>query len=140
MKTYGNYDKYFYFRTVTDEDNDDDFDASLIIPVGNITGLEPYSGISNIRLWFEGGQGRANAFDFYPYDRAANLNSYVDLAVTRGKIKEVMEELVSAMNAGPHHDGVIVVRDEVTTDYDGSVRSAVTLSNDITAVSNIVNN
>ena len=140
MTKYGKYDKYFYFRDVADEEDDDDYGASVIIPVGNITGLEPFSAITNIRVWYEGGHGRANSMDNYPLDRPSNLNSYVDLTVTRGKIKDVMRELVAAMNAGPHNDGVIVVFDSSTTDFDDTTRGTATLSNDITAISDLVVN
>jgi lipopolysaccharide export system protein LptA len=37
------------------------------------------------------------------------------LTVTRGKMKEVTAELVSAMNSGPHSDGFVVIADNVTT-------------------------
>ena len=140
MTKYGKYDKYFYFRDVADEIDDDDYGASVIIPVGNITGLEPFSSISNIRLWYEGGHGRSLSMDNYPVDTPSNLNSYIDLTVTRGKIKDVMHELVSAMNAGPHNDGVIVVFDSTTTDFDDTTRGTATLSSDITAISDIVVN
>jgi len=33
--------KYFYFRDVADEDNDDDISASIAIPVDSICGVVP---------------------------------------------------------------------------------------------------
>ena len=36
-------DKYFYFRTVADQDDDDAKADSLMIPVDRLTGIEPYN-------------------------------------------------------------------------------------------------
>ena len=47
------YDKYFYFRSATDEDDDDAAVNSVMVPVKNITGMEPYGAITNVRVWFE---------------------------------------------------------------------------------------
>ena len=127
MANAGKYDKYFYFRAVTDEDDDDDSADSVMVPVNKITGLEPNSAITNIRVWFE------SMLDKNTQDRVSLQNGYVDLTVTRGKLKEVMATLVSAMNAGPHSDGVTVIADDTTTDYDGTVRSGKYLHPDITA-------
>jgi len=108
MANAGKYDKYFYFRA-----------------------LEPSSAITNIRVWFE------SELNTHVQDKVSLQNGYVDLTCTRGKLKEVMATIVSAMNAGPHSDGVTVIADDVTTDYDGTLRSAKYLHNDITACSAI---
>ena len=127
MANAGKYDKYFYFRAVADEDDDDDSAASVMVPVNKITALEPSSAITNIRVWFE------SELNTLTQDRVSLQNGYVDLTCTRGKLKEVMSTLVSAMNAGPHSDGVTIIADDVTTDYDGTVRLAKYLHPDITA-------
>ena len=124
------YDKYFYFRAVTDEDNDDDQAASVMVPVNKITALEPNSAITNIRVWFESEANYAMV-----QDRVSLQNGYVDLTITRGKLKEVMEAIVAAMNAGPHSDGVTVIADDVTTDFLGTTRPATYIHPDITACS-----
>ena len=131
-----NSNNYFYFRSVTDEDADIDATNSVMVPTKNITGMEPYDAITKIRIWFE--NVTAPTLAGGSFDKIPNNQSYVDLTVTRGKLKDVIAEIVSAINAGPRHDGVTVVADDVTTDYDGSTRAGVYLSNDITAVADIV--
>ena len=135
MANTGQYDKYFYFRSVTDEDDDDAATNSVMVPTKNITGLEPYDAITKIRVWFENQTDHSVAGG--SFDKTAGRQSYADLTVTRGKIKDVMAEIVQAINAGPHHDGVTVIADDVTTDFDGTTRNAVYLSNDITACEDI---
>ena len=67
------------------------------------------------------------------------------LTVTRGRLKQVTEEIVAAMNAGPNHDGVTVIYDAMTTvDNASSIQGLVhgddgtvaarSLSGDITGV------
>ena len=130
------YDKYFYFRSVTDEDDDDAAVNSVMVPVKNITGMEPYDAITKIRVWFDNTTDPTIAGG--SFDKIANQQSYADLTVTRGKIKEVMEAIASATNNGPHSDGITVIADDTTTDYDGSLRAGKYLHNDITAVEDIV--
>ena len=93
--------KYFYFRDVTDEIDDDDASASIVVPVSNITGIGPAS-ITTLNVFFKNAKNEPS-------------NDYVTLTVTRGRLKEVMQELVAAMNSGPHSDGFVVVADNVTT-------------------------
>ena len=99
-------DKYFYFRDVADEIDDDDASASVVVPVENITAIGPHNSITTLNIWFKNLKGEPT-------------NDYVTLTVTRGKMKEVMAELVQAINSGPHSDGFVVVADLVTT-TDGS--------------------
>jgi len=117
------YDHYFYFRTVADEDDDDDSAASVMVPVGKIQGIYAAS-TTAIELAYESATNQP-------------VCDTVQLAVTAGKMKKVIHSLVSAINRGPHHDGVTVVADDVTTDFDGTTRSAVYLDSDITACSGI---
>ena len=77
-------------------------------------------------------------------DRA--LKRFKKKFMKTGKMKEVIAELVQAMNAGPHSDGFIVVADNVTTtDGASSIQgndqtvSAQYLSNDITSVAVVTN-
>ena len=95
-------DKYFYFRDVADEIDDDDASASVVVPVKNITAIGPHNSITTLNIWFKNLKNEA-------------VNDYVTLTVTRGKIKEVIAELVSAMNSGPHSDGFVVIADNVAT-------------------------
>ena len=95
-------ERYFYFRDVADEVNDDDASASVMVPVRNITAIGPGSAITNLDIWFQSGKNESH-------------QSNARLTVTQGKLKQVTEEIVSAMNAGPNHDGVTVIYDAVTT-------------------------
>tara|TARA_R100000742_G_C4271776_1_gene90803 strand:- start:49 stop:444 length:396 start_codon:yes stop_codon:yes gene_type:complete len=125
-------ERYFYFRDVADEANDSDDGASCMVPVKNITGIGPGNAITNLDIWFLSGKNESHM-------------SNARLTVTRGKLKQVTEEIVAAMNAGPNHDGVTVIYDAMTTvdnassiqglvhGDDGTV-SARSLSNDITGV------
>tara|TARA_R110001592_G_scaffold294513_1_gene564348 strand:+ start:58 stop:468 length:411 start_codon:yes stop_codon:yes gene_type:complete len=122
------YDKYFYFRTAADEDDDDGSQNSLMLPMGSITGIGPVTGITNVRIHFSQ-YGRNSG----KTDRVGGQNSFVDLVVTRGKIKEVINVLVDAMSGRVHDDGITTVIDLSTTDFDGSTRVAKFLHNDITS-------
>jgi hypothetical protein len=120
-------EKYFYFRDATNEDADLTAAVSATIPVSRITGMGPRS-TTAIDIWFSSLKNE-------------KANEYATLTVTRGKIREVMAELVQAMNGGPHSDGFVVIADNVTT-TDGATSiqgndvavSAKYLSNDITGV------
>ena len=100
-------DKYFYFRDVADEVDDDDASASVVVPVKDITGIGPHNSITTLNIWFKNLKNEA-------------VNDYVTLTVTRGKMKEVMHELVSLMNSGPHSDGFVVVADNCATTTNAS--------------------
>ena len=125
-------ERYFYFRDVADEANDSDDGASVMVPVKNITAIAPGNAITNLDIWFQSGKNESH-------------QSNARLTVTRGKLKQVTEEIVSAMNAGPNHDGVTVIYDANTivdsaTSIEGlvlgdnGVKSTRSLSNDITGV------
>jgi len=110
-------DKYFYFRDVADEIDDDDASASVVVPVKNITGIGPHNTFALLNIWFKNLKNEV-------------VNDYVTLTVTRGKMKEVMAELVSAMNSGPHSDGFVVIADNVATTTNASSIQG----NDVTVV------
>jgi len=125
-------ERYFYFRDVADEANDSDDGASVMVPVKNITAIAPGNAITNLDIWFQSGKNESH-------------QSNARLTVTRGKLKQVTEEIVSAMNAGPNHDGVTVIFDANTivdsaTSIEGlilgdnGVKSTRSLSSDITGV------
>ena len=60
-------------------------------------------------------------------------NDTVKLTVTAGKHTEVMQDIISAINGGPHSDGFIVVADDATTDADDTTKAAIYVSSHITA-------
>jgi len=112
--------KYFYFRDVADEDNDDDILSSIAIPIDSIAGVVPVA-ITTLEVYLKK-QGLVG-------------NTKVTLTVTRGKLQEVMAEIVSQMNGYTHNKAPLkVMCDAVTTDYDATTRSTVFFSEDVTAV------
>ena len=121
-------ERYFYFRDVADEANDNHDGASVMVPVKNITAIAPGSSITNLDIWFQSGKNESH-------------QSNARLTVTRGKLKQVTEQIVSAMNAGPNHDGVTVIYDAATTTHHADsiegndvTKAARSLSSDITGV------
>ena len=88
-------ERFFYIRDAADEVDDDTAADSVMVPVKNITAIGPGSSITELDLWFTSGKNEKHA-------------SRARLTVTRGKLKQVTAAIVSAMNAGPNHDGVTV--------------------------------
>ena len=125
-------DKYLYFRSQADEDNDDSSGDSALFPLKNFMGMHP-TGAAAITLFFLP-QIRQ------PHDEGSDAftnNDSVVLAITEGTAFEVMRDLVSAFNGGPHSDGFLVVADDMTTLLDNTTRDAVFLVNNITGVTSI---
>ena len=122
--------RYFYFRDVADEVDDDDNSSSVAIPVDQITGIVP-TAITTLDL-------------YYNHDRISDGTNAVQkatLTVTRGKLQEVCAAIASAANANPHHDGMLVVADIMATTNgsssiqgDGTVVSTRFTHPDITSV------
>ena len=44
--------RYFYFRDVADEINDDDNSSSLMLPVENITAIAPHNSTTTLNILF----------------------------------------------------------------------------------------
>ena len=118
-------DKYFYFRTEADADNDSAITGhSAMFPVSKFRGAEPSNGTPDeaadlVTLYFEpvaniesGGGG-----DFIIMDS-------VVLNVTVGQAKNVCQAIAEAANGHPHSDGIITVADDQTIIIGGSAGSA----------------
>ena len=131
-------DRFWYFRNEADEDDDDNTGASIMIPTSSITGFVT-TAINKLRIYFEYPALGNQLEKAVAGEQAAGNHGYVELNVTRGKIKQVMAVLVEAMNAGPHQTGFTVIADESTTDFDNSTRAKVFLHPDITGVQEIRN-
>ena len=127
--------KYFYFRTEADEDADDDKARSAMIPVDRFRGAIPTN---------SSGGTAANVITMY-FDSAINMagagqNGEIIIAdtvvlnVTVGKAKDVLVAIAEAANGHPHSDGVVVIGDDATTDYDGTTKAAVYVHSGITSV------
>tara|TARA_R100001594_G_scaffold77212_4_gene111839 strand:+ start:56 stop:469 length:414 start_codon:yes stop_codon:yes gene_type:complete len=121
-----NYEKYLYFRTIADEDDDDAAADSIALPSRRISAIAPRTDGSVI-VWFESVNNmHTNG------DNEEVIKDSVILNITTHTHKDVMKAIISAINGGPHSDGWVVVADDTTTDFDGSTRAAVYLHKDIT--------
>tara|TARA_Y100000593_G_C4058930_1_gene213425 strand:- start:40 stop:462 length:423 start_codon:yes stop_codon:yes gene_type:complete len=106
-------DKYFYFRTQADQDNDDGIDDSLCLPVRQIRSMNPSSDTA-ITISFDSVYNTSS-----DGDNEVVVADTVVLNINQGKAEEVMRTLVQAMNSSypAYNDGFIVVADDVTTTY-----------------------
>ena len=86
--------KYFYFRDVADENDDDDILASVAIPVDSIAGIVPTS---------------ITTLEVYLRKKGVVNNQKVILTVTRGYLKEVMQHLADYAVGNSHVDKPLVV-------------------------------
>tara|TARA_R100001224_G_scaffold110474_1_gene89145 strand:- start:34 stop:453 length:420 start_codon:yes stop_codon:yes gene_type:complete len=126
--------KYFYFRTEADEDADDDKARSAMIPVDRFRGAIPSNSSAGtsanvITLFFESALNMAGAGQ----NGEIIIQDTVVLNVTVGQAKNVLVAIAEAANGHPHSDGVVVIADDATTDYDGSTKSAVYVHSGITS-------
>jgi len=128
--------KYFYFRTEADEDADDDKAVSAMIPVDRFKGAIPTNSGSagtaadEITMYFESALNMANSGQ----NGEIVIQDTVLLNVTAGKAKDVCIAIAEAANGHPHSDGVVVIGDDATTDYDGTAKAAVYVHSGITSV------
>jgi len=119
--------KFFYFRDVANEDADDDISASIAIPVDSIAGIVPVA-ITTLELYLRK-NGLVN-------------DQKVTLTVTRGKLQEVMQELVAYANGYSYNKAPLqVMGDAATTTHNASsiegndnTKNSIFFSNDVTAV------
>lgn len=129
---------YFRGAGVTDEDDDDGLAAggagkltSLMIPASRFRGLVPGGSTSTIKMYFDSVknyQGDAVEAD------ENTVADFVILTVTAGKLREAMNDIIRAINGGPHATGFLVIADDVTTNVAGSTVSAVYASTHITGI------
>ena len=119
--------KFFYFRDVADEADDDDISASIAIPVDSIAGIVPVA-ITTLELYLKK-NGLVN-------------DQKVTLTVTRGKLQEVMHQLVQYANGYSHSKAPLTVMgDAAATTHNASsiegndnTKSTIFFSGDVTAV------
>ena len=102
--------RYFYFRNPSAITDDDNITDSLIIPVKNITGMQAPTD-TTIKIYFESTGRQDGGIPGIIY------NDSITLTTSSGKRKLVMRALAEATNAGPHHDGVMIIADDVTGTY-----------------------
>ena len=119
--------KFFYFRDVADEADDDDILSSIAIPVDSIAGVVPVA-ITTLEVYLKK-QGLVG-------------NTKVTLTVTRGKLQEVIQELVAYANGYTHSKAPLTVMgDAAATTHNASsiegndnTKSTIFFSQDVTAV------
>lgn len=123
-------EKYLYFRTQADEDNDDGVDDSLYVKVSNVTGILTTS-TTAITIFFNSVKNEAGNGT----DDENVISDSVIINVTAGKTKQVMQAIIRAINStGPlYNDGVIVVADDVTTTIGDATVDAKYLDEGITS-------
>ena len=126
-------EKYLYFRTVADEDDDDGdtgssgiAPTSIAIPASKIVGIAP-SADNAVTIWFKSARNV-----FTQGDAEEVLKDSVVLNITTKRHKKVMDAIIQSINGGPHSDGWIVVADDMTTTYGGATVAANYLHSDIT--------
>jgi len=119
--------KFFYFRDVANEDADDDISASVAIPVDAIAGIVPVA-ITTLELYLRK-NGVVN-------------DQKVTLTVTRGKLQEVMQEIVAYANGNTFSKAPLTVMgDMATTTHNADsiegndvTKDTIFFSNDVSAV------
>ena len=103
--------RYFYFRDVTAIADDDDTQSSVMINVKDIKGMNAPTA-TTLDIYFQSnGNNKPGAVG------NAVLSDSVQLTVTTDLAKGVMKSIVEAMNAGPHHEGITTIADDVLGTY-----------------------
>ena len=107
-------EKYLYFRTVTDQDDNDGIDDSIYVKASSITGMFPTSATA-ITIFFESVKNQESNSN----DDEVVISDSVIINHTAGLGKQVLQTIVRAINstAPLYNDGVITVADDVTTTY-----------------------
>tara|TARA_R100000664_G_scaffold1143_1_gene3065 strand:+ start:2805 stop:3185 length:381 start_codon:yes stop_codon:yes gene_type:complete len=119
--------KYLYFRDVADENDDDDQSSSIAIPADAIVGMAPQA---------------ITTLDVYIDTKKTEKAQTLRFTVTRGKIQEVMQELVAHINGYTHNKAPLqVMADAATTtvnadsiEGDDKTKSTIFFSEDVTAI------
>ena len=97
-----------YFRTVADEDNDDNNGAqtSVVFPASKLRAMNPTADTS-LMLYFDSLRNTEGADD--QADEITIADTVV-LTIAANTHEAVMKSIVRAINGGPHSDGFIEVR------------------------------
>jgi hypothetical protein len=103
--------RFFYFRDEVAAGDDDDAQASILVPIDDITGMNAQAA-TKLDIYFS---SQAN---IQPgADGEVVVSDSVRLTVTTETQKGVMKALVQAMNSGPHHEGITIVADDQLGKY-----------------------
>jgi len=120
-----NQEVLLYFRTVADEDNDDNNGAqtSCCFPASRLRAMNPTSDTA-LTLYFDSLKNTEGADD--QADEITIADTVV-LNVTANTHEAVMKALVRHINgkkSNPKSDGILVVADDVTTNVAGATVAA----------------
>ena len=129
-----NQEVLLYFRTVADEDNDDNNGAqtSVCFPASKLRAMNPTAD-DGLTLYFDSlrnHQGDADQAD------EVTVSDEVTLTIAANTHEAVMKTIVRAINgkkSNPKADGIIVVADDVTTNVAGETVVATYIDNNISS-------
>ena len=129
-----NQDVLLYFRTVADEDNDDNNGAqtSCCFPASRLRGMSPTAD-ATLTLYFDSMKNTEGEDDQADEITIADT---VALTITANTHEAVMKALVRAINgkkSNPKSDGILVVADDVTTNVAGTTVAATYFDTNVTA-------
>ena len=110
-----------YFRTVADEDNDDNNGAqtSVVFPASKLRAMNPTADAS-LMLYFDSLRNTEGADD--QADEITIADTVV-LTIAANTHEAVMKSIVRAINgkkSNPKADGLLIVADDVTTNVAGA--------------------
>jgi len=122
-------EKFFYFRTKTSVNDDEDYFSSLVIPISKVTGIQALGDNSIIIYWeTELHDVGDSAFGDQYY---ANAN--VTINIKTGSRKLVMQSIAVASNSGPHNDGLVIIADDVKNIYADGGLNIISCGNIVTS-------
>lgn len=129
-----NQEVLLYFRTVADEDNDDNNGAqtSVVFPASKLRAMNPTADTS-LMLYFDSLRNTEGADD--QADEITIADTVV-LTITANTHEAVMKSIVRAINgkkSNPKADGLLIVADDVTTNVAGETVAATYVDTNITS-------
>tara|TARA_R100000329_G_scaffold108770_1_gene89347 strand:+ start:63 stop:509 length:447 start_codon:yes stop_codon:yes gene_type:complete len=134
--------KFLYFRSVEDEDNDDGQETgatqktSLLLPADRVRGITPASD-TTIKIVFDSVRN-GGALGMGAADTATEVvvADSVTLTIDQGNAEDVMKALVQAVYGArsPFSNGVIVIADDVTTNFANNTVAAKTVHPNLTGI------
>ena len=112
---------YLYFRTIAALGDDDSSADSAMFPLSRLQGMVP-SADDTLNIYFKPMINQENNRFDHDADSTAGVNSdYVVCQIGTNDHKDAMIALArlfsGAANGGIHHEGVIVVADDLTATY-----------------------
>ena len=133
-------DKWLYFRTITDVDDDDGLDGAIdkctsaLIPSNRLITMLPASD-TVLRLEFYSVKLSETGGSRYQRTNAPQAD-YIDINITANKHKEVMRSITSAINS-PSRTPFITIADDAVTDVNNATVNAEYVDSNITSCSDI---